>query len=664
MTDFSIAIFDANDNAVLVPGSLDVRPVTWSAVAAGGMLDATVQIVGDVSQLWGITAWLGHRIEIINRNGVAVWWGDIQSVEIVSGGLRRGISLSQMGNKISVRYSQTQPGGAAVAADTTWASDTSSIARYGTFERRLTPAREMTEAIANAYRATALATLAVPFFTLVPDEGDPVAILTCAGIWQRMGRTYYSQLAGLEEHNLSGVPIPLGQGFASTKVAFVASTDVVFEHDGKFASFAVGSTVRITGASNAGNNSAFEVTNVDDRDAVTYASTGVTFSANDDISDASAGLGFLEVDDAFSLAGSTANNGTHKLKKTGAVDVEVSPGYFGGNITGEAAGPSITFARGNSIGVDGNLTDERAGATVTVTAWGQKIYGSFALAAALSWTVAKVEIRIRKVGAPTDNVKVQLVVDSTNSPGTLVEESAVVAAADIPADMGWVSFDFANTHSISNASTYGLVILRTGSNSATDYYEVDVDDALGYSRGVTRLYDGSTWQTPSPDVDLIFRVLGEVDTGGQIELVLTGQDWPKWIDVADSGLVSNQWREGELTSLDEVASLMSGGTSGASRMIAHVTRDLAAVVAAKPASSTVRHVWHGANKLTDLYGQDSEPGYLPAGEWVKLGDDQNLGPWSHLSPMFIERAEYRTDSGLTLEPEGQSTIYDLGVQQG
>jgi hypothetical protein len=664
VTDFSIAVFDASDNAILVPSALNVRPVMWSAIAAGGMLDAQVEIAGDVSQLWGITAWLGYRIEIINRRGTAVWWGDIQTVEIVASGLRRGISLSQMANKISVRYSQTQPGGAAVAADTTWASDTSSIAKYSTFERRITPAREMTEAIANGYRATALATLAVPFYTLLPDEGDPVAILTCTGIWQRMGRTYYSQAAGLEEHNLSGVPIPLGQGFTSTKVAFVASTDTVHSTEGKFTSYAVGSTVKVAGASNAGNNNAFEITGVDDRDAVTYVSTGITFSANDDIADAGLGLGFLEVDDAFTLAGSSSNSGTHKLKKAGADAVEVSPGYFGGNITGESAGPSITFARGNSIDVGGNLTDEQAGASVTVTTWGQKIYSSFALAAALSWTVAKVEIRIRKIGTPTDNVKIQLVADSTNSPGTLIEESAVVAAADIPTEMGWVSFDFANSHVITNASTYGLVILRTGSNSDADYYEVDVDDALGYTRGVMKVYDGANWQTPSPDTDLIFRVLGEVDTGDQIELVLAGQDWPKWIDVATSGLVANQWREGELTSMDEVASLMSNGTSGASRMVARVTRDLAAVVTARPAPTTARFVWKGANRLTDFYGQDAEPGYLPAGQWVKLGDDQNLGPWSHLSPVFVERAEYRIDAGLTLEPEGQSSIFDLGVQQG
>ncbi|MBK8772638.1 MAG: hypothetical protein IPM06_19735, partial [Rhizobiales bacterium] len=141
----------------------------------------------------GLTAWLGYRLEIVNRNGVAVWWGDIVAVEIVASGLRRGITLERLTNRISVRYSQIQPGGTATAADTTWADNATSQTKYGVYEKRITPDREMSEAEANNYRATALATLAIPHYTLMPEDGDPVAILRCAGYWQRLGRTYYAQ---------------------------------------------------------------------------------------------------------------------------------------------------------------------------------------------------------------------------------------------------------------------------------------------------------------------------------------------------------------------------------------------------------------------------------------------------------------------------------------
>ncbi|MBK8772637.1 MAG: hypothetical protein IPM06_19730 [Rhizobiales bacterium] len=43
MSSFSIAVYDAT-GAILIPGSLAVTPVTWSAIARGGMADAEVQI--------------------------------------------------------------------------------------------------------------------------------------------------------------------------------------------------------------------------------------------------------------------------------------------------------------------------------------------------------------------------------------------------------------------------------------------------------------------------------------------------------------------------------------------------------------------------------------------------------------------------------------------
>ena len=663
--NFSIAVYDAAGAAILVPGNLDVRPSMWSAIARGGPLDAEIEIGGDLAQLAGLTAWLGYRIEIINANGLAVWWGDIATVEIVATGLRRGVSLNRLGNKVSVRYSLTQPGGTAAAADTAWASDTTSIARYGTFERRITPTREMTATEATAYGAVALSSLAWPHYTLQPDDGAPTAIMRCTGLWQRLGRTYYDQAAGLEENNTSGAGIPLGQGFTSDDVAFTATTASIHEIAGQFATFIDGTTIKVTGAHNAGNNASFEIIGTDDRPPMGVVTTNVVFDPADDLTDNNGTLGFLEVDDAFVVSGSTdgLNDGTHQVKTAGSQHVEIRTGYFGSDITAQSAGPTVTITRGNYVKTNGTLTNEGVGHTITVTTWGQKIYTSFTLGAALAWTVGKVEIRIRRVGAPADTVKVQLVADSTGSPGALIEESAAVAAADIPTETAWVSFDFANTATISSA-TYGLVVLRTGANDPVNFYEVEVDEALSYTRGALKVYDGAAWQTASPNADLIFRVLGEIDTGAQIALILATQDWVRRMDVATTGLISNQYRDGELTSLEEMTSLLDGGTTGTSRLIAKATRDRAAIVTARPAATTARYIWRGGGALTDLYGQPAEEGYLPAGEWVRLGDDQDLGPWAALSPVFVERAEYRADSGLSLEPEGQENAFDLGVQQG
>jgi hypothetical protein len=169
MTTYGIRVYQPDGAPVIVPGSLDVQPQAWSNVARGGAWDADIAVFGALEELAGLTAWLGNRLEIINANGAAVWWGDVTLVEVTAGGTRRGISLDRMANRVQVRYAQPQPGGAAASADTTWAENTLSQASYGVWERRISPARAMSATEAANYRTTALATLSEPHYTLATD---------------------------------------------------------------------------------------------------------------------------------------------------------------------------------------------------------------------------------------------------------------------------------------------------------------------------------------------------------------------------------------------------------------------------------------------------------------------------------------------------------------
>jgi len=112
-----------------------------------------------------------------------------------------------------------------------------------------------------------------------------------------------------------------------------------------------------------------------------------------------------------------------------------------------------------------------------------------------------------------------------------------------------------------------------------------------------------------------------------------------------------------------MAALLDTGTSVGERLLLRVHRNLAASVYARAPATTAR--WCYANKrLYDLYGQPADDGYLPAGEWVHLGAVDTLGPWAALSPVFVERAEWRDGSGLTLEPEGAGDPFETGAVQG
>jgi len=673
MNGFGVRVYGDGDTPVLIPSTLDVEPGPWSGQALGGCKDATVVIRGALVELMGLTDWLGYRIEILNPNETVVWWGDIAAVEITAGGLRRGVSLDGIANKIQVRYSQVQPGGSAIAADTAWASDANSQTRYGMWQRRISPQREMTENEATALRATALGMYAQPLYTLQPDRGDTQAQLTCTGYWWRGKRRYHAQPAGLVENNVTeSTPWPLGLGFAASQlVAFSARTDTVHSIGGYFSNFTAGMWVRISGAAQGGNNGNFLITGADDRAAVTYTSSDVTFSPSDDISDANGGLGFVENDDVFTLAGpdsnSGANAGTHLMDKAGAVNVEVNGTYHGGQIVSESAGDTCVFRRGNFVEVAAALVNERVGNGVTVVAWGQRHYQTFVVPAGTAWTVAAVDLRLRRVGGPTDAVRVQLVSDNAGSPGTLLDE-VTVAADNIPLDMGWVRFTYTNTVALNALLTYGLVVLRTGSNSPTDCYAIDLDANAGYSGGALKLFDGSGWQTPSPAMDLVFRVLGAQDTGRQVAAAIVSGNWARSIAAVNSGIVANQYRAGELYAFDEAMALLENGTSTGARLLATVYPDLTVSIAAQPgravAMAVARYVLHDGAQLTDLHGMAAEPGMLPAGEWVHLGDAADLGPWATLSPVFVERAEYSPSDGWSLEPQGSVDVFDTGVQQG
>ena len=215
------------------------------------------------------------------------------------------------------------------------------------------------------------------------------------------------------------------------------------------------------------------------------------------------------------------------MDKAGATAVEVSASLHGTTIVSEAAGPLCTFYRGNYIKVTPTPANERTGidggGTITATVWGQRYYQTFTAPTAV-WTVDTVEIRLRKVGSPADNITVQLYSDNAGSPNTLLK-STTVAAASIPTEMDWVAFDFDNLQLLTGGATYGLVVSRSGANSPTDYYEIDLDDAAGYANGTCTAYDGAAYQTMSPVCDMVFRVLGGIDTGQQAANILEAQSW-------------------------------------------------------------------------------------------------------------------------------------------
>lgn len=659
---FGLRVYDRSGNVVSVPAGLVVTPEGWSAAAVGGPVAAELRASGPVEALLTLAAWLGYQVQITSPRGQVVWWGQVAGVEVAAGGVTRGASLAETVNRLKVLYVAPQAGGTAAAAETTWAEDADSVALYGYRERVFT-AGDASSGQATALRGSLLYRLAAPQKVLSVARGEGRgAVIRCIGDWLRLGDVYYSQVAGLEEHAADGEPAPLGLGFTAASVAFAASPQTINEVYGRLGNFGYeGFPLRVTGSNS--NNGVFTVASADRKAAVAYTATTIRFGATDDIGDSANGLAFLATDDVTLISGTSNNNGTDIIERTGADGVEVSPGY-GGAINNEAAGASVTIRRGNAIAVNEGVVNELIGASVTVLAYGQRMYQTFSLAANASWTVDRVELKVRKVGTPADNLRVGLYLDSAGAPGTLLEQ-VDVAASGIDTAEEWVGFEFGNTQQLTYGTTYGLVVQRTGAADPDNYYEVWLDPDGGYPRGSLKLHDGSAYQAVA--YDLLFRVLGAEDTATQVARVIQGTSTELFGAIVEnaSSVLSWQFRDGEETGQAVAEGLLAVGTSTGYRMLAQTTAERWVRIFSEGVNTDARYVWGDDQVLRHVQGSPVEDGWLPVGEWVHLDDAYVSGAWAGLSPFFVERASWRVGQGLSLEAAGQRSVADrLGVRQG
>ena len=658
---------------MLPPADVTLRPTIWSARAIGGPVAAEIDVVGSVAGLLTLGNWLGYRIQIVNDVGQVLWWGHVNSVTVVTGNLEREITLDGMANRVKMLHAERLPGGTLVGAETDWTEDATSVAMYGRREMIYSASSALTPAQALALRGRVLEAGRLPQKRLFVGQNEAIAgRVRCRGDWQRLDDCYYVQTAGIEEHTPTDEQaIPLGLGLVSAYIGFGGMDGARRIHQayGRFADWNYAG-LKIVVAGTSSNDGVRTLVSADRKPPVSYTTNTISFDPSDDISDSAYGMVPFAVGDMIWISGASqaANNGAKLVKTAGSRAIEISPGWSGGGIVTEAAGSNVTILRGNSLVVAEPVANERPNGTTneTITAYGQRIYQSFALASGPAWTLARVEIRLRRVGAPADGVRVSLVLDNAGTPGSVIEQ-VTVAPGDIADVMDWIGFVFTNTAVLSYGTTYGLLIERTGAMDSINFYEVAIDPAGSYSRGAMRLNDGTSYQ--ADDGDLIFRCLGAQDTATQIRDVVMGVGLEELNAVqveTTSGILTVQHQPGTETALAIVEALLSQGTVTGERLLATTTAGRLVRVFQRMLRANARRwfVWRNG-RIEFAQGGTPPSGWLPVGEWVFVDDVLLSGAWSDLSPVFVEAAEYAVGQGLRLETEDQQTIAQMfGVRQG
>ncbi len=476
---------------------------------------------------------------------------------------------------------------------------------------------------------------------------------------------YYAQAAGLEGHFVNGSAVhKLGLGLVDTTVGFSASRKAIHDMTGRLHNFKKGDRVRVSGS--ASNNSVFTVDQGTNRDAASLTAATISFavaSGQQRILDSANGLTPFDAGDMILVSGAGANNGYYRVLSGASNGAWVQVDR---TITPAAAGGSITIIRGNHITVLETIVDEYAGASVTLRIDGEAIRQSFSTAVG-DWTVGALAARLKKVGNPVDGVRMSLYSNSGGNPNTQLD-TGIVAAASVPTSMNWVTTEIANTAALTAATTYHVVIERTGSLSPTDYYEVSLDEDLGFAGGDLRLKVSGAWgaNVRTPDADLCFRVIGYKETTAQIADIVSacGQFFVGTDILTPSGIDQPMYRDGSRTALQEIEDLLAAGTSSGQRLLASVTPERVLRIEAE-AQTTDDHYRLGRDGVLRGYLDQSIPNGVPTvGVWADVDvipATVRQGMIASAGVQYIERCTIDAATGrVQYGFRNQSDLYDLG----
>lgn len=624
-----VELYDHAKKRVTAP---PMTPLRYSASAIGGPANAMLQVATNRSDLLRL---VGHYVIVRNTNGTPVWWGKVEEVLIDMGRLQIGVSQRELRNRIATLYTYLDGEGIPTPAETTWAEDIRSIAVYGRFEERHTLG-EASAVQALAVRDRALASIGLPRPALkINRAAGESAILRCIGLWETLRQTYYANPVGRElftdPHSTEQI---LGWALTSSNIGFADKSIQVLE--GGLEVLAEADKFTVVGSQQ--NDGTWTVFNVAQGKYQSYTANTIEFDPSDDINDSAAGFGFIRPGRFIKVTGSPLHSGWHltDIVERGhiATDETVT-----GNITFEAAGPTITLEQGQSLAVEGEVITEIPGNPITITAHGVRLAYSFTITDPIGWTAAEVWVKLKRVGSPVDSVKVELCVSSGGLPGAVLD-FATVPGASLLQRMAWVQFHLSNTVTVTPATTYWLVISRTGANNSSAYYTVGLDENVGHP-GQLRLWTGSGWATKQVPAALPFQLWGHTTTTEQIQAVLTQEgQYFAGISVRHASTITRrQYRDGSLSAYDELADLLDAGE----RLLPRVTPDWHVVIEPLPAQSPQVQMRRDGT-LTNLYGQPLEQGVLPVGQWCAIdGVPDTLDALAPLSPFVIGFLEYNAE---------------------
>lgn len=681
--NFSVEIAGRAGNQIQPPSEVGIEPVALEWAAVGGPKHAEIRAYGRREALTAMLNWAGYRITVRNTHGQAVWWGYVAEVLVGLGAYSIGVSLETMYNSIAVAYTYTDVNNELQRGTTDWHEDGGSVATYG--RKQLLYSHADLESVdeADDLAQSLLERHSTPqTFIRSANSKKDTATLRCWGWWSRTMWEYYKQLQGREAHESYFAEQALGVQWVGSNVSFLEDGNTVYPQMGEHG-FEPGNKVTISGSQhNDGTKTVASATQVERE---TYTSDTIMFGASNDLYSPELGeFARFDEGDLIQVGGADnpSNNGIwaidemdlpHDQQVNGLtvdhieLDTEV--------IVPENNGFTVTINRNGYFQTEEDLEQETPSpGNVTLTAWGQRIAQRFQLSEdAGDWSLNEVLLRVRKVGEPSDGVRVSIQTGSAGSPSGSMLDSTSIPSGSIGTEAGWETFTLSGSLTLTYGQDYWLVVQRTGAPDADNFYVIGVDDSGGYvplgstpPKGNYQVHTGGSWQSaPSGETSLAFQVIGKRDTGQQIREMLLANGPFTVVSTLTTGRLHPLYRDGDNLTMDEIEPLLERGDSSGIRLVAYVRLDRSVQVTLRPSRGNLLYGLAGNGDIFDAHGEPLPPGLSIAGRWVRLEEPGLTDIPAERLAFFVEEATYDVESGeWMLHPQDAPDPYNLGPEQG
>lgn len=350
--------------------------------------------------------------------------------------------------------------------------------------------------------------------------------------------------------------------------------------------------------------------------AAEMLSNTLSWAAMDNLYDSANGLGWAQANSSLTVVGSAHNSRTWTVQDAAPGHINLDPDQ----VAYEAAGAWTVLAVG----------DQRSVAVAQ----------SFRLSSVVGWHLDSISVQMGRVGNPQDDCIVQVRSDNSGEPGTTLATATAALAALQESTTAAVEFTFDGSYVLQPATTYWIVINRSGDASPRHYGQVAASKAAGYADGTCKVWNDVNWVAPTQALDVPFRIQGREENVQQVALIVaeSGQ-LGQVATLTSSNRRSWLWRDGDLSSADEVDKLLRPGKADGTRLLATVDAGRSVRIFDQPAAYNAQFVLtHDRQLRTIAGGRRAEPGRLLAGTWIEVDS-----PVHDRQPVYVSWSQYDAD---------------------